>query len=145
MQKIKVKLLHKGIECPGIQSPGAAGSDVKAFVEDKVQKVGAGETVLVPTGMCFEIPRGYEIQVRSRSGLAKKGIFVANSPGTIDSDYRGEVGILIFNSNDYPVFINDGDRVAQLVLKEVEVPWWEIVEELSETERGSGGFGSTGV
>ena len=101
---------------------------------------------LVPTGIFFEIPEGYEIQVRPRSGLAlKSGISVLNTPGTIDSDYRGELGIILINLSDEDFTIHDGDRIAQIVLSKVERIGFELIDELSDTERSSGGFGSTGV
>lgn len=97
------------------------------------------------TGLFLEIPKGYEAQVRPRSGLAlKKGITVLNSPGTIDADYRGEVGVILVNLSQSPFVVEDGDRIAQMVFAEVTQAEWEVTEELSQTERGAGGFGSTG-
>lgn len=105
----------------------------------------ANQTVLLPLGFRVEIPDGYEIQVRSRSGLSKRGLIVANSPGTIDSGYRGPCMVLLANRNAYPVVVKAGSRVAQFVLKEAPQAEFELVSELSDSDRGVGGFGSTGV
>ena len=108
--------------------------------------IAPGRSALVPTGLFLEIPKGYEIQVRPRSGLAlRHSITVLNTPGTIDSDYRGEVGIVLINHSDSPFTVNDGDRIAQLVLARVEQASFVEVDSLGTTGRGSGGFGSTGV
>ena len=123
---------------------GAAGIDLRAAIERPVT-LSPGERRLVPTGWVLEIPGGWEGQVRPRSGLAMKfGLTVANAPGTIDSDYRGEVGVLLFNLGSEDVVIERGDRVAQLVIAPVVTVEIEVVGELSETARGSGGFGSSG-
>ena len=135
----------KGIEIPSYQSAGAAGADVRAAVESDIS-LAPGERVAVPTGLILEIPEGFEVQVRPRSGLAfTYGLTVVNAPGTIDSDYRGEVKILLVNLGTDDVTIKRGDRIAQLVC--APVTRVSFVEErgLSSTGRGSGGFGSTGV
>lgn len=147
-QKIPVKvrpLPHFKGALPAYHSAGASGFDVRACIDaDIVLK--PGERILVPTGLSFEIPNGYEIQARPRSGLAlKQGIGMVNSPGTIDADYRGEVKIIIINLGNEPVTIKDQDRIAQLVLCPVVQAVFEVTDNLTETERGSGGFGSTGV
>lgn len=130
---------------PTYASEGAAGMDVCAAVSEPMV-LGAGKVVLVPTGLCVAIPRGFEMQVRSRSGLAaKQGVFALNSPGTIDSDYRGEVKVILANFSSEDVIIERGTRIAQLVVARHETVTWSIVESLDDTARGEGGFGSTGV
>ena len=124
---------------------GSAGIDIKAAI-DKTIQLEAGERVLVPSGFKVAIPNGFEIQIRPRSGLAlKKGITVLNSPGTIDPDYRGEVGVIIINHGDEAFDINPGDRIAQMVVSQLIQAELEEVNSLSHTKRGTGGFGSTGV
>ncbi len=140
--KILSELLYK---LPEYATPGSAGMDIRACLENPIV-IGPGAVELVPTGIAIAIPRGYECQVRSRSGLAlKQGIFALNSPGTIDSDYRGEVKIILANFSKEPVEINHGDRIAQLVFAKHETAEFEISDELPESARGEGGFGSTGV
>lgn len=141
--KIK-KLAHfKGV-LPIYQSALASGFDVRAQIDHPIL-LKPGERTLVPTGLSFEIPPGYEIQSRPRSGLAaKNGISIANTPGTIDADYRGEVKIILINLGSEPFEIKDQERVGQLILAPVVQAVFELVEELSDTERGVGGFGSTG-
>lgn len=136
---------EKGAQLPSYQTPGSAGADIRAFIsEDIVVKKGA--RVLVPTGLYFEIPAGYEVQIRPRSGLAaKNGITIPNSPGTIDSDYRGEIKIILMNLGDEDFVIKNGDRIAQMVVAPVVQAVFEMADELSVTERGDGGFGHTGV
>ena len=143
---VKVKLkLGKGASAPSYSTSGSSGMDVRARLDSDVVLKSHART-LVPTGIFFEIPEGYEIQVRPRSGLAlKSGITVLNTPGTIDSDYRGELGIILINLSDEDFTIHDGDRIAQIVLSKVERIGFELIDELSDTERSSGGFGSTGV
>lgn len=134
------------LPAPRRMTVGSSGSDVVAAVEGEVV-LQPGDRALIPTGFCFEIPQGYEIQVRPRSGLAyKHGITVVNAPGTIDSDYRGEVKIILGNMGREPYSIHRGDRIAQLVPARVATDvTFEEVAELSETLRGDGGFGSSGV
>ncbi|MCI5605844.1 MAG: dUTP diphosphatase, partial [Spirochaetia bacterium] len=108
--------------------------------------IGIGKTAMIPTGLFFEIPEGYEVQVRPRSGLAaKNGITVLNTPGTIDSDYRGEIKVILINLGNKDFVVNDKERIAQMVIAPVIQAGFEITDSLSETERGTGGFGSTGV
>ncbi|MDZ4660771.1 MAG: dUTP diphosphatase [Pseudomonadota bacterium] len=144
--KIKIKTLenYKG-ELPRYESQLASGFDVRACLNASIV-LRPGERQMVPTGLSFEIPHGYEIQARPRSGLAiKKGISLLNTPGTIDADYRGEVKIIIVNFGQENFEVKDQDRIAQLVLCPVYQVDFELVTELTETSRGAGGFGSTGV
>lgn len=149
MQRIKVSVAaephHEGLEMPRYQSDLASGLDLVAAVDqDMVLK--KGKIALVPTGLKISIPEGYEAQVRPRSGLAlKNGITVVNSPGTIDADYRGEVKIILGNLGDEDFTISRGMRIAQLVFQQVVHASFEKVDELDETTRGEGGFGSSGV
>lgn len=129
---------------PHYATKGAAGMDVRAFLQAPVV-LQSLERTAVSTGLFLEIPAGYEVQVRPRSGLAlKQGITCLNTPGTIDSDYRGELQVILINLSAEPQTINSGDRIAQLVLQRVEQMAWQPVETLTETERSNGGFGSTG-
>ncbi len=131
-------------DLPAYETPSSAGLDIRAFIEEPIV-LKPGERSLIKTGLFLEIPHGYEAQVRPRSGLAhKNGITVLNSPGTIDADYRGEVGVILINHGTENFEINSGERIAQLVFAKVEQASWKITESLSETERGEGGFGSTG-
>jgi dUTP pyrophosphatase len=130
---------------PVYASDGAAGADLRAALENPLV-VSPGERVLVPTGLVLEIPRGFEGQVRARSGLAlQKGIALANGVGTIDADYRGEVGVVIVNLGTEPVTLNRGGRIAQLVIAPVARAVFEGAADLVDTARGAGGFGSTGA
>jgi dUTP pyrophosphatase len=130
---------------PHYQTEHSAGVDLYAAVEAETI-IAAGAWKLVPTGLAIAIPEGYEGQVRPRSGLAlKQGIGMLNAPGTIDADYRGEIGIILFNFSDKPFIIQRGDRIAQLVFARVEKASFVKVASLSETERGTGGFGHTGT
>jgi dUTP pyrophosphatase len=139
----------RDVALPSYETAGAAGADVRAnFPAD--QRAGAtlepGMRALIPTGLRVEIPEGYEIQVRPRSGLAlKHGITLPNTPGTIDSDYRGPLGIIVMNAGQEAFHVDHGSRIAQLVVAPVVQGQFEMVADLSETARGSGGFGSTGV
>lgn len=144
MEKVTVKItLADGVQKPMYMTEGSAGMDVRANIKEPII-LGSLERVLVPTGIKMEIPMGYEVQVRPRSGLAlKHGISMANTPGTIDSDYRGEIGVIMINLSKENFVINPGERIAQLVLGKVYQ--MDLVEgELSVTERGEGGFGHTG-
>lgn len=137
--------LAEGAALPAYQTAGAAGADVRACL-DKPLVLEPGQRALVPTGLSFEIPDGYEMQVRPRSGLAAKhGVTVLNSPGTIDSDYRGEVQVILVNLGTERFTISHGDRIAQLVVAPVERVQFRPAQDLSGTARGHGGFGSTGV
>ena len=145
---IKVKKLRPHAKLPEFKTTGAAGADLyAAFDHASVAKpsIGPGETKLIETGISVEIPEGYEMQIRSRSGLAVKGLFVTNGPGTIDSDYRGEVKVILTNTGEEIVYIGQGDRIAQAVISALTPTLYREVEELIETERSEGGFGSTGA
>ena len=129
---------------PEYKSAGAAGFDLQANITESMYVLNA--PVLIPTGLSVAIPEGYELQIRSRSGIAaKNGVFVLNSPGTIDSDYRGGIAVILCVPTNVAFRVMPGDRIAQAVLNRVEYVNWEPVEVLPSTERGSGGFGSTGV
>lgn len=143
---MKVKVLnHSKNDLPKYETLLSAGMDVRANLTESIC-LNPLERKLIPTGIFLEIPAGFECQVRPRSGLAfKKGITVLNSPGTIDADYRGEVGVLLINLSNEAFVIENGERIAQLVFSKVEQIEFELVGTLSETDRGTGGFGSTGV
>lgn len=143
---MKVKIINQSKHpLPQYETEFSAGMDVRANIDAPIVLKPLGR-VLVKTGLFFELPQGVECQVRPRSGLAlKKGITVLNSPGTIDADYRGEVGVILINLSNEDFVIEDGERVAQLVFAKHKQPKFKVVESLSETERGAGGFGSTGV
>ena len=142
---MKVLVINKSNnELPAYETIGSAGLDIRAFIEESIT-LNPFERKLIKTGLFLEIPVGYEAQVRPRSGFAlKNGVTVLNTPGTIDADYRGEVGVILINLSQEKVEIHSGDRIAQLVFAKVEQAQWTEVETLSETERGEGGFGSTG-
>lgn len=140
-----IKIKSDSGRMPEYKTEGAAGMDLKAYL-DKPVTIMPGERKLIPTGLYLEIEQGYEVQIRARSGLAlKKGICLANGIGTIDSDYRGEVGVILMNAGDEAFAVNDGDRIAQMVVLKYEKAEIIRADELSETDRGSGGFGHTGV
>lgn len=143
---MKVQLINKSKHTlPSYETTASAGMDLRANIDTPII-LKPLERALVKTGLFMALPEGYEAQVRPRSGLAyKNGISVLNAPGTIDADYRGEIGVILVNLSNDDFVINDGDRIAQLVLAKFEQASWEEVEVLSETKRGSGGFGSTGV
>ena len=143
---MKVKVINRsGNPLPQYATEFAAGLDVRANNDEPIVLAPLGRA-MVPTGLFLEIPTGYEVQVRPRSGLAaKKGITVLNTPGTIDADYRGEVNVILVNLSDQPFTVEPGERIAQLVLARHEKIEWEEVEVLGATERGEGGFGSTGT
>ena len=148
MQEIKVRLLESydiNLGVPAYQTDGAAGADLKACLPEGSIVLAPKERRLIPTGFAVQIPHGYEWQIRPRSGLSlKTGLLVPNSPGTIDSDYRGEVKVILANLGNGPVKIHHGDRIAQAVLNKFEQASFKVVNELDWSERGSGGFGSTG-
>lgn len=130
---------------PSYQTEQSAGMDLRANLSESIV-LKPLQRVLIPTGLFIALPKGFEAQVRPRSGLAfKKGITVLNSPGTIDADYRGEVGVILVNLSNEEFIVEDGERIAQMVIAKHEQAEWIEVQELSETERGAGGFGSTGV
>lgn len=142
---MNVQIINKSKHpLPSYATPLSAGMDVRANLEKDIVLM-PGERCLVPTGMFVELPEGYELQVRPRSGLAlKKGITVLNSPGTIDADYRGEIGVVLINHSKENFCVKDGERIAQFVISKFEHITWEETNKLSETERGNGGFGHTG-
>lgn len=145
--KVRIKRLPaaRDLPLPSHGSPGSAGFDLRSALDQEVV-IRPGERLLVPTGLVLEIPAGWEGQVRPRSGLAlRHGIGIVNAPGTIDSDYRGEVAVILINLGEAPFSLNRGDRIAQLVFSRVETVEWEEAETLEESGRGGGGFGSTGL
>ncbi len=146
MDSIKVKIINRsGHELPAYETPSSAGLDVRACLDAPVV-LGPMERALIPTGLRVQLPQGYEMQLRPRSGLAlKKGITLVNSPGTVDADYRGEIGVIIINLSQEPFTVNDGERICQMVITNYTRVHWEPVEELDHTVRGDGGFGHTGV
>jgi dUTP pyrophosphatase len=143
---MQVKIINQSpFPLPQYETPGSAGLDLRANLAEQIT-LGSLERQLIPTGLFIELPIGYEAQVRPRSGLAiKKGLGLVNSPGTIDSDYRGEIKIILVNLSNQPQAVEPGERIAQMVIAKYEQIEWSEVEALSETERGAGGFGSTGI
>lgn len=146
MDEIQVKLISKSAnELPQYATPGSAGLDIRAYVDESIN-LQPFQRLLVPTGLYLEIPMGYEGQVRPRSGLAlKQGITCLNTPGTIDSDYRGEVKILLINLSNEMQVVENGDRIAQLVFAKTTKANLIVVQQLDDTVRGQGGFGHTGI
>jgi dUTP pyrophosphatase len=142
---VSIQIINKSKHpLPAYETAQAAGMDVRANIDEPMH-LGPLERAIVPTGLFVALPVGYELQVRPRSGLAaKQGITVLNSPGTVDSDYRGEIKVILVNLSNEAVQINDGDRIAQFVIARHERANWEPADALSETARGAGGFGSTG-
>jgi len=144
MVKILVKKIYKNIKLPAYKTSGSSGMDLLAYIKKKIT-INPNKTAIVPTGIALAIPKNYEIQIRPRSGLAaKKGISVLNTPGTIDSDYRGEIKIILINLGKKSFVINSGDRVAQMILSPVVKAKLREVKKLPKTVRGKKGFGSTG-
>ena len=141
----KIEIINRGHhELPTYATVLSAGMDLRANITEPIV-LKPLERCLVPTGLFMALPQGYEAQVRPRSGLPlKKGITVLNTPGTIDADYRGEIGVILVNLSQEDFVINDGERIAQMVVARHETVTWEAVEDLDETERGAGGFGHTG-
>lgn len=146
MKTIKVKVInHSNNELPQYATPMSAGMDLRAFTNESIT-IMPGERKLVHSGINIQLPEGYELQVRPRSGLAlKHGITLTNSPGTIDADYRGDVGAIVHNLGTEPFIVNNGDRICQIVAKEYVKIEWEETNSLDSTARGEGGFNSTGV
>lgn len=142
---MKVKIINKSNNpTPTYETSLSAGMDLRAYVEGPIT-LSPGERKLIKTGLHIELPEGYEAQVRPRSGLAfKKGITVLNSPGTIDADYRGDIGVILINHSNEEFAVNNGDRIAQLVISKFEKVDWETSDEINSTSRGDSGFGSTG-
>lgn len=143
---VTIKIINKSAHVlPSYETIASAGMDLRANIDSPVL-LQPLERAIIKTGLFIELPIGYEAQVRPRSGLAaKKGITVANAPGTIDADYRGEVGVILINLSNEAYTIENGERIAQMIIARHERAVWEEVSELSETERGAGGFGSTGI
>jgi dUTP pyrophosphatase len=146
MERLEVVIKKKdGVNLPSYATESSSGLDLVAFLEQPVV-LEPLKRALIPTGIHIAIPEGFEAEIRPRSGIAHKfGVTVLNTPGTIDSDYRGEVKILLINLGDQPFTINNGDRIAQMIFKNVVAISWKSVEELPGTIRGHGGFGSTGI
>jgi dUTP pyrophosphatase len=142
---MQIKIINKSNhELPNYETHASAGMDLRANITEAITLQPLGRAI-IKTGLFIELPIGYEAQVRPRSGLAaKKGITVLNAPGTIDADYRGEIGVILVNLSSQDFIVENGERIAQLVIAKHERAEWTLVEELSETKRGEGGFGSTG-
>ena len=145
MTKIQIKKLSKSVSIPKYETSGSSGMDIAAHIENNII-INPGEKFLVSTGFSIAIPKGYEVQIRPRSGLAaKRSITVLNTPGTIDADYRGEIKVILINLGKEKFIVKNGERIAQMVVCPVVQANLEEVEDLPDTERGSGGFGSTGT
>ena len=146
MDNVKVKIVNRSRNpVPAYATPLSAGMDLRAWLNEPVT-LAPLERRLIPTGISIELPEGYECQIRPRSGMAlKRGISVLNTPGTIDADYRGEVGVILVNLSHEAVTIEPGERICQMVMAQHSHVEWECVESLSDTERGAGGFGHSGV
>lgn len=145
MTKIQIKKLSNEVLTPKYETFGSSGMDIAAYTDQDII-IDSGNRALIPTGFSLSIPQGYEIQIRPRSGLAiKKGITVLNTPGTIDSDYRGEIKVVLINLSKDKFTVKNGERIAQMVICPIKQISVEEVEELPETDRGTGGFGSTGT
>jgi len=145
MTKIQIKKLSASVSIPKYETLGSSGMDIAAHLENKII-INPGEKALISTGFAIAVPRGYEVQIRPRSGLAiKKNITVLNTPGTIDADYRGEIKVILINFGNEKFIIENGERIAQMVVCPVVQATLEEVKELPKTERGTGGFGSTGT
>ncbi|MCE2963656.1 MAG: dUTP diphosphatase [Chitinophagales bacterium] len=143
---VEVKIINQSKHAlPAYETLGSAGMDLRANIEEVIN-LQPFERMAVPTGLFIELPQGFEAQIRPRSGLSlKSGLSIPNSPGTIDSDYRGEIKVIVANLSNDLVEIKDGDRIAQMVIAKYERAEWNVATNLDETERGSGGFGSTGI
>ena len=145
MTKIQIKKLSTEVLTPKYETSGSSGMDIAAYIRQDII-INPGEKALIPTGFSLSVPQGYEVQIRPRSGLAaKKGVTVLNTPGTIDSDYRGEIKVILINLGKEVFSVKNGERIAQMVVCPIKQVVVEEVEELSETNRGVGGFGSTGT
>lgn len=142
---MKVKVINNSKHpLPEYQTPQSAGLDLRANIDEPIT-LGSLERKLIGTGLFIELPEGFEAQIRPRSGLAfKYGLTVLNSPGTVDADYRGEIKVLLVNLSTEPFTIEDGERIAQMIVTKHEQISWDLAESLSDTERGAGGYGSTG-
>ena len=145
MIEILIKRLSKEVSLPKYETSGSSGMDLAANIDDKIT-IDSGKTVIIPTGLSLSIPKGFEVQIRPRSGLAaKQKITVLNTPGTIDADYRGEIKVILINLSENSFIVERGLRIAQMVVCPVVQAQLKEVNDLSETERGKGGFGSTGT
>ena len=146
MKELKIKIVSRSGHVPAYETEGSAGADLRAWLPDGPVTMQPGERRLIPTGLFVELPPGIEAQIRARSGLSiKHGITMINGVGTVDSDYRGEWNVPLVNLGQEAYTIQDGDRIAQIVLARYEQAEFRLAEEINETERGAGGFGSTGV
>lgn len=145
MDSVSVKIINKSCnKLPSYATEGSAGMDLYADIKDSIY-IKPMERVLIPTGIYIELPKGYEAQVRPRSGLSlKKGLTVANAPGTIDSDYRGEIGVIMVNLSNEEQVIEKGERIAQMIVAKYSLVSWQEVDSIKSSDRGSGGFGHTG-
>lgn len=146
MKSVKVKIVNRsGHELPAYETFSAAGMDVRAKLDAPVT-LKPLQRALIPTGLRIQLPQGYECQIRPRSGLAlRSGISLVNTPGTVDADYRGEIGVILINLSDHDFVVNDGERICQMVISEYTHIEWEPVDRLDETKRGDGAFGHTGL
>ena len=146
MKQIDIKVINtSGLELPSYASPQSAGMDIRAALDAPVV-IAPGTRVLIPTGLRVELPAGFEIQLRPRSGLAlRNGITLLNSPGTIDADYRGEIGVLLINHSDVPFTVERGDRICQMVVAPCLQAVWKPCNELADSDRAEGGFGHSGI
>ena len=143
---LNIKIINRSTNpLPAYETALSAGMDVRAYLQQPLT-IAPGERALIPTGLRVELPEGYEMQMRPRSGLAlKRGITLLNSPGTIDADYRGDIGVILINHSSEPFTINNGDRIAQMVVTRYTRVAWQVADSLSDSERGAGGFGHTGT
>lgn len=147
MEEVKVKIINKSHHpLPSYETPGAAGMDVRAYLPEGPVTLKPMQRALIPTGLYMQLPQGYECQIRPRSGLALNyGLTIANSPGTVDADYRGEIGIILINLGENDFTVNDGERICQMVIKEFTRVKWEPADRLDTTKREDGSFGHTGT
>ena len=145
MTKILIKRLSKEVSLPKYETSGSSGMDLRAYIDSNIN-INPGQTAIIPTGLALSIPKGFEVQIRPRSGLAaKKKISVLNTPGTIDADYRGEIKVILINLGPEPFKVEKGLRIAQMVVCPIVQAQLKEVDDLNQTERGKGGFGSTGT
>ncbi len=147
MEEVKVKIINRSHHpLPSYETPGAAGMDVRAYLPEGPVTLKPLQRALIPTGLYMQLPQGYECQIRPRSGMALNyGLTIANSPGTVDADYRGEIGIILINLGENDFVVNDGERICQMVIKEYTRVKWEEAERLDKTKRELGSFGHTGT
>ena len=145
MTKILIKRLSKEVSLPKYETSGSSGMDLAAYIDSNIN-IDPGQTAIIPTGLALSIPKGFEVQIRPRSGLAaKQKISVLNTPGTIDADYRGEIKVILINLGPEPFKVEKGLRIAQMIVCPIVQAQLKEVDDLSETDRGKGGFGSTGT